>query len=778
MEREKLFHFVRSRFGFDIIGGVCVCLAALISCQPLGGTPGPSAPVIGALPAVTHQDRITVAGTKSTGMAIIVDGVQRVPINDRTLWTVDVDLAAEGPNTFVFETMDDLGALSESLRVTVQRDTSPPNPPTAVGPTTSATNPVTITGTKEAGSFVRLNGRRISAASPATTWTYDATLAQGLNTLAITSVDAAGNEGDPVLVDVTFSSACAALPRSVFPLDGRAIEWGRGFSWTQTPLSGTYVFELSTSPAFGTAVILSAPVAIGTQFVPTTPAPADGIYYWRVGATDSCGTSYGLTRKVVIGSTTGDVTGDGYADVLVGVPGDDRADVEAGAAYLYRGGPDPEGLSDAVLTGQGRSTGFGGAVAKAGDIDGDGYVDLLVGAWTADRRESDNDNAGAAYLYWGGPTPASTPALIFRGEVAQGFFGVSVAGVGDVNGDGFPDVAVGAHRVAVTAQCGGGTSTLPIVGRVYVFFGGLRSEMDEIPDVVLTGETTLIPGNGASACRGGDEFGLRVAGPGDVNGDGYDDLVVGARGYDFGVDPAAGKDAGRAYVFFGGPWLSGGGAERADVVLTGTSPEDEFGATVSGAGDTDGDGFADLLVGGLLRDGVGADSGVVSWYFGNSSGVSNFSRDLNGAAAGDNFGSAVATAGDINADGLADFVVGAFLAGPDDNGSAVYFTGNTSRAEIRAATIVGESQPQVGDQLGISVSGAGDVDGDGVDDTVLGAWHHDQCLNPLTQGPECFDPGRAYIIPGPETTTRSPSDLVDWFLTGVNPGDGLGQSVQ
>ncbi len=779
MEGEKLFHSVRGCCGPAAVSVVCACLAILIACQQVGRpTGGPPVPVVGALPVATHQDHITLAGSKSSGTAVIVDGFQRIPVNDQTAWIIGVDLLVEGPNTFVLQTMDDLGNLSDALNVTIQRDTSRPAPPTVSGLAVSPTNPVTLTGTAEAGSFVRLNGRRVSSASTATSWTYAATLAPGLNTLTVTSVDTAGNESDPTLVQVTLSGACTPPPRSIFPLAGAAIEWGRAFSWTQNPPSGNYLFELSTSPAFGPAVIVSEPVPTITRFEPTIPPPSDGVYYWRVGATDVCGTSYGLARPVVIGSTTGDVTGDGYADVWVGVPGDDQADLEAGAAYLYKGGEVREGLSDAVMTGQGRSQGFGSAVAKAGDIDRDGYVDLLVGAHTSDREEDDSDNVGAAYLYRGGSAPDSTPALTFRGEGAQGFFGVSVAGVGDVNGDGFPDVAVGGHRVAVTAECGGGSSTLPIVGRVYVFFGGPRDEMDEIPDVVLTGETTLIPRDTASACRGGDEFGLRVAGPGDVNGDGYDDLVVGARGYDVGSDPATGQDAGRAYVFFGGPWLSGVGAERADVVLTGTSAGDEFGGTVGGAGDTDGDGFADLLVGGLLRDGVGTDSGVVSWRFGSSSGVSSFSRDLSGAAAGDNFGSAVASAGDINADGFADFVVGAFLAGPDDNGAAVYFTGNANRAEIRAATIVGQSQPQVGDQLGISVGGAGDVDGDGFDDTVLGAWHHDECLNPLTQGDECFDPGRAYIIPGPATSTRPPSSATDWLLTGINPGDGLGASVR
>lgn len=774
----KLSKFVRTCGGFPGVALGAGLLVLLIGCQPTGGTPDPSAPVIDAVPTATHHDRVMLIGSKSPGTGIIIDGFQRVGVDNRIYWAVGVALVAEGANTFVVESMDDLGHRSEPVSVVIQLDTTPPDPPTVFAPATSPSNPVTITGTKEARSFVRLNGRRISSASDATDWTYDATLVQGLNTLTITSVDEAGNESDPVGVDVTLTSACGAPPRPIFPLDGNAIQWGRAFSWTQAPPSGNYLFELSTTPAFGAEVILSAPGLISTQFVPGTAAPDAGVYYWRVGATDSCGTSYGLARKVVIGSTTGDVTGDGYADIFVGAPGDDQGDVEAGAAYLYQGDEDPELLRDAVVTGQGRASGFGTSVAKVGDIDRDGYVDLLVGAYAEDSDESANDNAGAAYLYWGGAAIVSTPALVFRGAEVQGFFGVSVAGLGDVNGDGHPDVAVGAHRSPVTATCGGGASTLSMVGRVDIFFGGSRTEMDAIPDVILTGETTMTPGDPTSACREGDEFGSGVAGIGDVNGDGYDDIAVGARGYD---DSAVGVDAGRVYVFFGGPWLVGVGAERADVIRTGTAAGDEFGTTVAGARDMDGDGFADLLVGAPLRDGIGVDTGSVSWYFGRGAGVSVGAVEVTGAAAEERFGFAVAGAGDLNADGYADAVVGSFLAGPTDNGAAVFLTGNASRNVSLAAGVltIGESEPKTGDQLGISVGGAGDVNGDGFDDTVLGAWHHDECLNPLTQGEECFDPGRAYVILGlPPTNGSVVSDLTAWLLSGTNPGDGLGLSVR
>jgi hypothetical protein len=568
----------------------------------------------------------------------------------------------------------------------------------------------------------------------------------------------------------------------VFPLDGGAIEWGRAFSWSQAVPAGDYRFDLSVSPAFDTFVIQSAPVSITREFVPTTVAPPIGVYYWRVAAVDSCGTSYGLTRKVIIGSTTGDVTGDGFADVVVGAWGDDRSGTDSGAAYLFSGGATPTRLPQATFRGQAAGDLFGSSVAKTGDLDLDGYEDLVVGALWADRDGDKDDGTGSAYLYWGAAAPDAVPAVVFRGETDGSHFGNSVAGVGDVNGDGYPDVAIGAYQTPVTAECGGGAATLPKVGRVYVFFGGPRDRVDAIPDVVLTGETTEVAGDVTSACRDGDEFGFQVAGVGDVNGDGYDDLAVGARGYDTSVNPPAGQDIGRVYVFFGGPGLVGIGAERAEVARTGLLPGEEFGTAVAGAGDTDGDGFADLLVGAPLRDLGGVDSGSAFWYFGRSTGVSPAPVEIGLAAAGDNWGASLASTGDVNGDGFSDFVVGAYLTGVGDNGAAAYFSGTPNRTIAPVATIFGEvslsdpSDPLAGDQFGRSVAGAGDVDGDGRSDTVVGAYRNDVCSdNPLF----CDDAGRAYVILGPTITTRGiTSDPADWVLTASNPGDGLGISVR
>jgi hypothetical protein len=149
---------------------------------------------------------------------------------------------------------------------------------------------------------------------------------------------------------------------------------------------------------------------------------------------------------------------------------------------------------------------------------------------------------------------------------------------------------------------------------------------------------------------------------------------------------------------------------------------------------------------------------------------------LEGVAEGDNFGFSVSSAGDVNDDGFADVVVGAYLAGPLDNGSATLYQGGAPPSGSPAATYTGETDPQSGDQFGLAVSGAGDVNGDGYDDVIVGAYRNDKCC-----GKAGGDAGRAYIFPGtPSPTSRgAASDPTnDWIFTGRNPGDGLGISVR
>jgi hypothetical protein len=757
----------------------------VLGCQPqIGVDTGPPTPSIGNVAALTHEVSLTLSGTKSDRSSIFINGVELVARDSLLTWNAVVDLPVEGTNMFELKALDDRGQLSDPLLVPIVRDTTPPSPPT-VNPSTSpaATNPVMLSGTKEAGALVRLDGRRIVPASSSTTWTYQATLAVGPNDLQLTAVDAAGNESNPTTVSVTLTTACPS-PRPVFPLDREALVWGAAFRWQapSTAPSDGYRFELSASPAFD--VMVDTVALAGTVYSPNTPTPPRGGYFWRVGGIEGSCVSYGLTRMVRIGSTSGDIDGDGFADIVVGATGDDSRDENAGAANVYRGGASPDVQPAVVFIGEHRRDAFGNRAAKVGDVDGDGYVDVLVGSYLFDVDENHQDDTGRAYLFWGGPTPATEPGVVFTGEGPKANFGLWVAGVGDVNGDGYPDLAVGAPGTKVTATCGGTSAVLPAVGRVYVYFGGPRATVDAKADAVLTGETTLSPGNPMSTCRQGDQFGARLAGAGDVNGDGFGDILVGAYRYDLGVnpsDPTVGVDAGRAYLFYGGPWLVGLGANQADVIFTGSATDGWFGAAVAGAGDTNGDGFADFLIGAPLEDksnGTSIDAGTVSWYLGGPNlaplDPTKF-KTLEGFNPGDNFGVSVASAGDVDRDGFADLVVGAFLedgfvagvGAVPDAGSARLFRGDLSPSGAVAATYTGETVSEK-DQFGWAVAGAGDVNGDGKGDLIVGTDHNDAGGG---------DAGRAYLFLGADPPPSKNAGGADRLLTGRRNGDGLGISV-
>ena len=394
--------------------------------------------------------------------------------------------------------------------------------------------------------------------------------------------------------------------------------------------------------------------------VVAVPARAQTTLYTFNG--DSVGDFFGVSV-----SGAGDVNGDGFADLIVGAAQDDNNGADAGSARVL------SGLNGSVLytfNGDSPFDFFGVSVSGAGDVDGDGYADLIVGA----RGDDNNgERSGSARVFSG---LDGSILYTFDGDSAADTFGASVSGAGDVNGDGFADLIVGAAQ-----DDNNGFSS----GSARVFSG-------------LDG-SILFTFDGDSAI---DLFGISVSGAGDVDGDGFADLIVGAR-----RDDNNGDSSGSARVFSGAD---------GSVLYTfnGDSPFDFFGGSVSGAGDVDGDGFADLIVGAHLDDNNGTDSGSARVFSGlDGSILYTFDCD----SAFDQFGVSVSGAGDVNADGFADLIVGAFQ---DDNngdrsGSARVFSGFDGSVLY---TFDGDSG---GDRFGLSVSGAGDVDGDGFADLIVGA---------------------------------------------------------
>ena len=323
-----------------------------------------------------------------------------------------------------------------------------------------------------------------------------------------------------------------------------------------------------------------------------------------------------------------------------------------------------------TFTGEAEEDNFGGSVSGAGDVDDDGYADLIVGAWGSDAG---GVRAGRAYVYSG-----QTGALLytFTGEAADDAFGHSVSDAGDVNNDGHADVIVGAF---------GNSAGGPYAGRAYVYSGQTGELL-----MVFTGESSY------------DQFGSSVSGAGDVDDDGYDDLIVGAQ-----LNGAGGYVAGRAYVYSG----------RTGLLLwtfTGEEAGDQLGTSVSGVGDVDDDGHADLIVGAPHNDLVANEAGQV-YVFSGKTGL--LLHSITGERQADLFGSSVSNAGDVDNDGYEDIIL---VAGYDDQEGRVLrraYVYSGDRGEL-LWTFTGEA---VGDVLGASVSGAGDLDRDGFADLLVGA---------------------------------------------------------
>lgn len=432
-------------------------------------------------------------------------------------------------------------------------------------------------------------------------------------------------------------------------------------------------------------------------------------------------------------SSAGDVNGDGLGDVLVGAYNEDQAGGSAGAAYLLLGGllskPDASVLSSAdyKILGEGAGDWAGFTVAH-GDIDGDGLSDLLVGAYGVQDR---GPLTGAAYVLLGrslGSDPVISLAdadYRILGEEQNDFAGYALSSAGDVDGDGLDDILIGA-----SGHDAGGINA----GAGYIV---LASSLGSERSIDLSGADYKLVGEAPDNWAG-----YSVSEAGDVDGDGLGDILLGAD-VDYG-----GRESHAAYLVLGRSL----GGERlidlsnADYILTGESSYD-YASQVSTAGDVDGDGLSDILIGAAGVDFGGPGAGAAYLVLGGSLGAQ---RTMSLAAAdyvfigespGDQAGGAVADAGDVDGDGLSDFVIGAhhFRSEYPLQGAAYLVLGGSLGilSEIQLSEVdyrlVGGSAH---DYAGASVSGAGDVDGDGLSDVIVGSY----------RGPDWS--GAAYIVTG------------------------------
>jgi hypothetical protein len=397
-------------------------------------------------------------------------------------------------------------------------------------------------------------------------------------------------------------------------------------------------------------------------------------------------------------ASAGDVNGDGYDDVLVGEP----------TWYNFTvGGSTNNGL---VQLFYGHATGLSpsydwffyganndqlGVSVCGADLNGDGYSDIIAGGHTA------GGNTGQVRIWYGGntgPSPAASNVTLSGFGPGTRYFGAWVAPAGDTNGDGYPDLIVG-EPYGVDP-----VTPLSQQGRAYVYKGSAAG-------IVTT------PIWARSGLQVGEHFGQCVSGAGDVNGDGFADVVIGAP--DFDTDnggPSLLADAGRAVVVLGSPSGPGPNGGEGSVLAAGW----RYGAAVAGAGDVNGDGYSDVIIGAPGATGTISGEGAAVVLPGYSSGVGGTMWAQYGGEAFGGFGSAVSSAGDADGDGLSDVLVGAVFqdaGGAQDQGRVSIFRGPLPAGAPAFWNATGGSSFA---NIGHSLANAGDVNGDGWTDLVFG----------------------------------------------------------
>lgn len=465
-------------------------------------------------------------------------------------------------------------------------------------------------------------------------------------------------------------------------------------------------------------------------------------------------------------SGAGDVNGDGIDDIIIGSPNYNGIVDHVGHSYVVFGRnqkwpsdinvADLNGNNGFVINGIISSDDTGSSVSGAGDINGDGIDDILVGA-------PGYGTEGKSYVIFG--RKESWPAAIqlsnlygYNGFVIKGTHprdrsGVSVSGVGDFNHDGIDDILIGAPDAN------------NYTGQSYVVFGNNNRSWPAVINLVD------LNGNNGFALNGiipGDSSGLRVSGAGDVNGDNITDILIGAWG--------ANDGAGEGYVVFGGnvSWpavidLSSLNGSNG-FAFNGIFPRVRRGVAVSGAGDVNGDGIDDIIIGASGVNDASGQSYVVfgsnvSWPavidLSNLDGSNGFA--INGINPGDFSGESVSGVGDVNGDGIDDIIIGApgYGIGIEGQSYVVYGSNEPWPPVINLTNLDSNSGFVItginsNDYTGWSVSGAGDINGDRIADIIIGAW-----------GANDFS-GQSYVIFGPYGEDHTP--LILGLTLGIGGG--------
>ncbi len=356
-----------------------------------------------------------------------------------------------------------------------------------------------------------------------------------------------------------------------------------------------------------------------------------------------------------------------------------------------------------------------------GDVDGDGYDDILIGAYQY------NSKRGRVYLFYGGPDMDTTADLIFEGQNVGDWFGNGIV-CGDIDNDGYEDIVIVAGGYS-----GKRGSAYPC--RAYLYWGSDRDSMDANPDKIFAG------------AEKGPYFGLGYPAVYDIDNDGYDDIILGGA-------RLRGSFTGRAYLYYGNTKELMDTSH--DLIFTGENPGDKFGHIIS-CGDVDNDGFGDIVIGCHARQ------GRTYLYYGSNKSNMDAKADVIfevKSEGNDHFYFGHIVCVDQNRDGYDDIVIGAYGYN-DKQGRAYLFHGNSKRSLDADPDMVFDGEVE-GSNYGVQVVYS-DIDGDNMNDLIIGASGFGQWI------------GRVYVYWGKELSAPNPKP--SRILTGENPNDEFGYGL-
>jgi ankyrin repeat protein len=372
-------------------------------------------------------------------------------------------------------------------------------------------------------------------------------------------------------------------------------------------------------------------------------------------------------------------------------------------------------VPDMIFDGEPNSR-FGSRIV-CGDVDGDGYDDILIGAGKY------NNKRGRVYLFYGGPDMDTTPDLIFEGQNEGDLFGYGIS-CGDINNDGYEDIVIAATFFSEKR------------GRAYLYWGSERNSMDANPDKIFIGEA-----------EEDSYFGSCHPAVYDIDNDGYGDIVLGATN----TGDKTGR-AGRAYLYFGSTKESMD--TSVDLIFTGETPGDGFGYTI-GCGDVDNDGYGDIVIGGWARQ------GRAFLYYGANKSNMDAKADVifEAQSEGEDYFVPGTVCVDQNRDGYDDIVIGA-PSYNDWQGRSYLFYGNSKRNMDIDPDMIFNGEVEGSYYFARVEVVCGDIDDDNFNDLIIGARNFRQ-LN-----------GRVYVYWGKDISARDPKP--GRILTGEGPGDEFG----